>query len=135
MTVAFLVAHDCDQQRLARPSGLHKHAPLEQNVILAIAVAIIGIAPALDDAPMFHVGDWLDRLIYPCVDLHHVGPGLGREHDITRLGRLGRALGLVFDAEIDPPDRRPGWLTDGDVEWSFRRWQRDAKRSRALSGR
>ena len=35
--VAVALAHDRDQQRLARPAGLDQHAALQQHVILAIA--------------------------------------------------------------------------------------------------
>src|SRR6266568_4427861 len=49
---ALLVAHHRDQQRLSGPSGLHQHPALEQDIILAVAEAVIGIAPALDHAPV-----------------------------------------------------------------------------------
>src|SRR6185503_14351653 len=50
MAVAFLVAHDGDEQRLTRPSSLHQHAPLEQNVILAVTEPVVRIVPAFNDA-------------------------------------------------------------------------------------
>ena len=60
MAFALVVAHHCDQQRLARPTGLHQHAALEQDIVLAVALAVVGVGPALDDAPVLHIGDRLD---------------------------------------------------------------------------
>src|SRR6201991_2366591 len=40
MTLALLVAHDGDQQRLARPSCVGQHLALHQHIVLAIAVAV-----------------------------------------------------------------------------------------------
>src|SRR6185503_8069746 len=45
VAIALLVAHHGDQERLARPAGLHQHAALEQHVIFAVALAVIGIGP------------------------------------------------------------------------------------------
>src|SRR6516162_5181735 len=57
MAIALLVAHYSDQQCLTRPARVHEHAALEQDVILAVAIAIVGIVPALDHAPMLQVSD------------------------------------------------------------------------------
>src|SRR5689334_8913011 len=38
MTVALLVAHDGDEQGLPWPTGLHEHAALEQDIVLAVAI-------------------------------------------------------------------------------------------------
>ncbi len=65
MTVAGSIAHHGDKQRLARPSRLHQHAPLLQHVVFAIAVAVVGIIPAFDNAPMIHIGHRLDVGVDP----------------------------------------------------------------------
>ena len=75
MTFLLLVAHHGHEQRLARPPGLDQHAPLEQDVVLAVTVAVIGIGPALDHAPVFKIGQRFDRLVDPLVDAHQVLPG------------------------------------------------------------
>src|ERR1700686_5605327 len=42
VAVVVLVAHHGDQQRLARPAGLHQHLAFLQHVVLAVAVTVIG---------------------------------------------------------------------------------------------
>ncbi len=81
---------------------------------------------------MLHVGDRLDRLVCPGIDIDHVGPGFGREHDVARRRRLGDAFGLVFTAEIHPSNWRPRRFPDRDVKRLFQLWERVAKRRRAL---
>ena len=66
---AFPVAHDGDQERLARPSGIDQHLALQQHIIFAVAVAVGRQRPFLDHAPMIHVGHRLDRFVHPSVDL------------------------------------------------------------------
>src|SRR6266511_3970229 len=41
MPIALLVTHDGDEQRLTGPSGLRQHFALEQDVVLAVAVAVV----------------------------------------------------------------------------------------------
>src|SRR6476469_10339567 len=60
VTVSLLVAHEGDQQSFARPASLHQHAALEQHVVLAVTVSVVGIIPALDHTPMLEVGHRLD---------------------------------------------------------------------------
>src|SRR5262245_9638162 len=85
VTVALLVANDSNKQCLARPACLHEQAALQQHVVFTVAVAVVGIIPALDHAPMLEIGHRLDRLIDPRIDPHHVDPGLGGEDHIPRL--------------------------------------------------
>jgi hypothetical protein len=48
MTFVLLIAYYGDEQRLPGPAGLDQHPSLEQDVVLAVSVAVIGIGPELD---------------------------------------------------------------------------------------
>src|SRR5262245_27652327 len=115
MTIALPVTHDCDQECLARPSCLHEEATLQQDIVLAIAKAVVRVVPAFHYAPVFEVRHGPDRLIHPVVDLDHVGPGLGGESNVPRLQGPGRAFRFVCDAKIDPADWRARGLPDREI--------------------
>jgi len=55
MTFLVVMAHYRHQQSFARRAGLDQHPPLEQGVVLAIVIAVIGIGPEFDKAPMVGV--------------------------------------------------------------------------------
>jgi hypothetical protein len=74
MTFVILVVRHRHQQRLARPAELDQRPPLEQDVVLAVTVAIVGIGPAFDDALVIEIAQWLDRLVNPLVYAHQVDP-------------------------------------------------------------
>ena len=76
MTFVILVVRHRHQQRFARPAGLDQRPPLEQDVVLAVTVAVVGIGPAFDDALVIEIAQWLDRLVNPLVDAHQVDPRL-----------------------------------------------------------
>ena len=56
MTLVLLIMHHGHEQRLAGPAQLHQHAPLEQDVVLAVTVAVIGVGPAFNHTPVFNIG-------------------------------------------------------------------------------
>src|SRR5262249_13546545 len=114
VALALEVAHDRDQERLPRPTGLHQHPALEQDIVLAVAIAVVGIAPALDNAPMIHVGHRLAGVVDPLVDALEVLPGLLRKHDIARLERPPVALARQLDTEVGPADRCARAVADGN---------------------
>jgi hypothetical protein len=81
MTLVLFVAHHGHQQCLPRPAGLDQHASLEQDVVLAITVAVIGVGPALNHTPVFNIGKRFDSLVDPGVNpnqVHPRPPGEGR---------------------------------------------------------
>src|SRR5262245_9176242 len=116
VALAFEITHDRDQQRLPWPARLHQHPALEQDIILAVAIAVVRVAPALDHTPMIHIGHGLDRVIDPLVDPGQILPGLLREHDIACLERPAVALARRLGAEVAPADRRTGTLPHADEQ-------------------
>src|SRR5260370_12396519 len=49
---ALLVAHHCDQQRLARPAGVNQHLALQQPVAFAVSFALLLLPPFLHHSPL-----------------------------------------------------------------------------------
>src|SRR4029078_10174111 len=102
--------------RFARPARLHQHAALEQHVVFAVAVPVLGVGPLLDDAVMFKVGHRLDVTVDPKIDAGEILPGRSRKHHVARHAWLAGAVIRILAAEIDPSDRRPGRVAERDKQ-------------------
>src|SRR5262249_46137229 len=99
-------------------------------IVLAVAIAVVRVAPAFDDAPMIHVGHRLDGVVDPLVDALEVLPGLLRKHDIAGLEWPTIALARQLGAEIGPADRRARDIANGDEQRALIRLRgRQAHRS------
>ena len=61
-----------------------RQSSFEQDVILAIAITVVGVIPALNDTPMIHVGHRLDVGVDPQINALELVPILRREQDVTR---------------------------------------------------
>src|ERR1700722_7440260 len=133
--VAFVVAvaHDGEEERLPRPAGADQQAALEQRIVLAVAVAVIGIGPLLDRAPVVDVGHRLDGVVDVAIDADEILQRSRGQHDVARRGRVGWALARVSSAELDPADRCARRLENLSVEGTLvagRRRARAAERRR-----
>ena len=82
VAVTLFVAHDSDQKGASRPAELHQYFAFQQNVILAVAIAVIGVSPFLDDPVMIEISHRLDLLVDVAID-----PIELRE---TKLGNISR---------------------------------------------
>src|SRR4051795_2457391 len=106
VSFALLVAHHGDEQGLAGPSGINQHLALQQHVVFTVAVTVRRQRPLFDHAPVLLVGQRLDGLVDPAIDLDEVAPCGLRHHDVARLRRRALALGGIIRTELDPADRR-----------------------------
>ena len=115
--VAFVlaVAHDGEEERLPRPAGADQHAALEQRIVLAVAVAVIGIRPLLDRAPMIEVGHRLDDAVDVAIDGDEIVEGGRGQDDVARRRWDCGAFAGVRRAEFDPADRSARFGRDVDV--------------------
>ena len=102
MTLVLFVAHHGHQQCLPRPAGLDQHASLEQDVVLAITVAVIRIGPAVDHSPMFDIGQRFNSLVGPGVDPNQVHPRPPRERKLGRYRCGAGAFARLPCTEVYP---------------------------------
>ena len=52
VTFVLVSAYHGDEQHLPGPAGLDQHPSLEEDVVLTVSIAVIGIGPVLHYAPM-----------------------------------------------------------------------------------
>jgi hypothetical protein len=82
------------QQSFARPAGLDQYPPLEQDVVPAVVIAVIGIGPEFDKAQMVKIGQVFDYLIV-LVDMHQFRSSVRGENNIAQCRRgAGTLIGL-----------------------------------------
>jgi hypothetical protein len=115
MPLVVLVAHHGHQQRLAGKAAFDQHLALQQGKIFAIALAVHRIVPAIDHAPMLHVGHGFDCMIDPGIDLLDLAHRLVAQVYVGRGQAAAVAFALVALAEFDPTEGDAGFLADRGV--------------------
>ena len=80
MTLISTVKRGGDEEDLFRETRLYEQSALEEDIVLAVAIAVIRVGPFFDDSVMFEVGYRLDATVDPLVDVHQVAPHSGVRH-------------------------------------------------------
>src|SRR4051812_27049085 len=102
MRLAIPVDNSRHAQRPPGKPGRNEAFALDELVILAVAIAVLGKVPVILHAPMLHVGRGPDGGIHLTVDLGERLPSLWRKSDRHRFGRVDRAFLRPLLAEADP---------------------------------
>jgi K+-sensing histidine kinase KdpD len=96
------VVRDVLTQLFSPMTSADQQAALEQRIVLAVAVAVVGIRPLLDRAPVLEIGHRLDGVVDVTIDSDEILKGRRRQYDVARQRRDCGAFAYVRRAKFDP---------------------------------